>query len=68
MPDSRSRKPCGARKAPIASLALKDTGEEATTVHLARNAFDPAYDEALGELMKTREPRTGEKGRPISTR
>ena len=46
MPDSRSRKPCGARKAPIASLALKDTGEEATTVHLARNAFDPAYDEA----------------------
>ncbi|MBV1692349.1 DUF1173 domain-containing protein [Novosphingobium sp. G106] len=40
-------------EAPIASIALKDTGAEATAIHLARNMPDPAYDEALAALMRT---------------
>ena len=38
---------------PIASIALKDTGLDATAVHLVRNVPDPAYDDALGALMMT---------------
>lgn len=42
-----------ASEKPIASIALKDTGPEATAVYLARNLPDPAQDEALGLLLKT---------------
>lgn len=38
---------------PIASIALKDTGLDATAVHLVRNVPDPAYDDALAALMMT---------------
>lgn len=38
---------------PIASLALTDTGAQATAVHLARHLPDPSYDEALAALMRT---------------
>ena len=38
---------------PIASIALKDTGLDATAVHLVRHVPDPAYDDALAALMMT---------------
>lgn len=38
---------------PIASLSLTDTGANATAVFLERNSLDPAYDDALAELMRT---------------
>lgn len=38
---------------PIASLALTDTGAQASAIHLARALPDPAYDEALALLMQS---------------
>lgn len=38
---------------PIASIALKDTGLDATAIYLVRNVTDPAYDDALAALMQT---------------
>ena len=39
---------------PIASLTLTDTGAEATAVYLSHSLPEPRYDEALGQLVKTR--------------
>lgn len=41
------------RERPIASIALKDTGLDATAIHLVRNVPDPTYDDALAALMQT---------------
>lgn len=38
---------------PIASLSLTDTGANATAIFLERNNLDPAYDDALADLMRT---------------
>ena len=38
---------------PVASVALTDTGAEASAVYLTRNLPDATYDDALAELMKT---------------
>lgn len=38
---------------PIAAVSLTDTGSNATAVFLERNSLDPAYDDALAELMRT---------------
>lgn len=37
---------------PIASIALTDTGAEATAIYLVRSMPDEAYDEALAALMR----------------
>lgn len=42
-----------ASERPIASLTLKDMGDVAVAVHLARNLPNPSYDEALAALMRT---------------
>ena len=38
---------------PIASVTFTDTPHEATAVYLTRNLPDPAYDKAMGDLMRT---------------